>query len=216
MLEIGIALAILGLMMAIAIPSVNAISGAELKKTTGMLQGLLRDTYARAAISGNSHRVVFDLEAHAYWVEVSEGGVVMPREKLEPTREGAGVLDKVDERIENIEADTDDEEDQERLRLYKGPSWTPVPAPGQDRVDEVRPQKLPSDVYFKSVWVDHLSEAVTGGQTSITFFPGGYTQEAHITVTDDEDGDRTLTLVTQALTGEVFVDREEPELPRGY
>lgn len=215
LLEIGIALVILGLMLAVAVPSINAISGAELKKTTGMLQGLMRDTYARAALSGHTHRVVLDLEASSYWVEATEGGVVLKREKLSLTREGDAVLDKVDERIEDIEADSKDEADQERLKLYRHPSWAPVPFPGQDRVDEVRPQRLPSEVRFKSVWVDHLEEAATGGQVAIHYFPGGYTQEAHITLTDDDEGARTFTLVTNPLTGEVYVEDTEPEIPEG-
>lgn len=213
LLEIGIALVILGLMLAVAVPSINAISGAELKKSTGMLQGLMRDTYARAALSGHTHRVVFDLEVGAFWVEATEGGIVMKRAKLDLTRKGEAVLDKVDERLDGIEHDTKDEEDQERLKLYKHPSWTPVPFPGQDRVDEVKPQKLPSEVRFKKVWVDHMAEAASGGQVAIHFFPGGYTQEAHITLTDDEEGERTFTLVTNPLTGEVYVEDTEPEIP---
>lgn len=200
-------------MLAVAVPSINAISGAELKKTTGMLQGLMRDTYARAALSGNTHRVVLDLEAGAFWVEATSGGVVMKRQKLGLTREGAAVLDQVDERIEDIRSDTDDEEDQERLKLYAHPTWTPVPFPGQDRVDEVRPQRLPSEVWFKKVWVDHLEEPATGGQVAIHFFPGGYTQEAHITLSDDEEGERTFTLVTNPLTGEVYIEEREPPIP---
>lgn len=202
-------------MLAVAVPSINAISGAELKKATGMLQGLLRDTYARAALSGNTHRVVIDLEVGAFWVEATEGGVVMKRQKLGLTREGAAVLDQVDERLEGIDADTDDEEDRERLKLYRHPTWTPVPFPGQERVDEVRPEKLASDVYFKKVWVDHLEEPATAGQVAIHFFPGGYTQEAHITLTDDEAGERTFTLVLNPLTGEVYVEDQEPEIPEG-
>ncbi len=215
LLEIGIALVILGLMLAVAVPSINAISGAELKKTTGMLQGLMRDTYARAALSGHTHRVVLDLEAGSYWVEATEGGVVLKREKLSLTREGDAVLDKVDERIEDVDADSKDEEDQERLKLYRHPSWAPVAFPGQDRTDEIRPQKLPSEVRFKSVWVDHLEEAATGGQVAIHYFPGGYTEEAHITLTDDDEGARTFTLVTNPLTGEVYVEDTEPEIPEG-
>lgn len=212
LLEIGIALVILGLMLAIAVPSINAISGAELKKTTGMLQGLMRDTYSRAALSGNTHRVVFDLEVGSYWIEATEGGVVMKREKLSLTREGGAVLDKVDERIEDID-DPDDEAEKERLKVYSHPSWTPVPFPGEDRVDEVTPQKLPSEVRFKKVWVDHMEEPAVAGQVALHFFPGGYTQEAHVTITDDELGENTFTLETNPLTGEIYVHREEPEIP---
>jgi hypothetical protein len=214
LLEIGIALLLMGLMLAITVPSINALSGAELRKTTGMMQGLMRDTYARAALSGHAHRVVFDLDQGAYWVEITQGGIVMPRKKLEPTREGLGFLDPVDERLEGIDGEHADETDRTKIQLYRPPEWTPVPFPGEDKMDEVKPEKLPSDVRIHRIWVDHLEDRVRGGQVAVHFFPGGYTQEAQITLTDDDDGERTLTLVTQPLTGEVFVEDKEPELPR--
>jgi type II secretory pathway pseudopilin PulG len=216
LLEISIALLLLGLMMAVAVPGINALSGADLKKSSGMMQGLLRDTYARSAISGHTHRVVLDLELHAYWVEVTEGGIVLPREKQEADKEGKAVLDQLDERIERIQQDTRDEQDQEKLKLYRPPSFAPVPFPGQDRDDEVKPQRLPSDVRFKSVWADHLEKPAIGGQVAIYFFPGGYTQEVIITLTDDDLGERTLSLVTNPLTGEVYIDREVPEVPKAW
>jgi len=216
LLEVSITLLLLGLIMAIAVPSMNALTGAELRKTTGLIQGLLRDTYTRAALSGHAHRVVFDLESRSYWVEMTEGGVVMPRKKLELNREGGAVLDQVDERIEGIEADTKDEEDQAKLQLFKPPGWTPVPFPGESKLDEVQPAKLPSDVWFKSVWADHLAEAARGGQVAVHFYPGGYTQEAFITLSDEEDGGDTLTLVTNPLSGEVYVETEQPDIPKEF
>lgn len=212
LLEVGIAVGLAGLMLAIAVPSINAVTAAELKETTGMLQGLLRDTYARAALSGNSHRVVMDLGQRTYWVEASQGGVVMPRTRISPNREGVVILDPVDERIEDI-TDSTDVEDRTKVELYRNPTWEKVTFPGKDSLDENRAQKLPSDVLFKRVWVDHLEDFATAGQVAIHFFPGGYTQEAIITLTDDAEDGRTLTLITQPLTGEIWVQEEEPELP---
>jgi prepilin-type N-terminal cleavage/methylation domain-containing protein len=216
LLEVSIGLVLMGLALAVTTMSISAVTSAQLKKTTGMIQGLMRDTYTRAALSGNAHRVVFDMEAETYWVEMTEGGVVMPRGKLELTREGLAFLDPVDERLEGIEADTDDEEDRTRIQLFKPKSWTPVPFPGDDRLDEVRPAKLPSDIWFTSIWVDHLAEAAKGGQVAVHFYPGGYTQEAFITIADDEKGEDALTLVTNPLTGEVYVETEIPEIPKEY
>jgi hypothetical protein len=201
-------------MLAIAVPSLNAVTAAELKETTGMLQGLMRDTYARAALSGNSHRVVLDLGQRSYWVEASQGGVVMPRTRISPNREGVVILDPVDERIEDI-TDSSDVEDRTKVELYRSPTWEKVFFPGRDSLDENKAQRLPSDVLFKKVWVDHLEDFATDGQVAIHFFPGGYTQEAIVILTDDEENGRTLSLITQPLTGEIWVQEDEPELPAG-
>jgi hypothetical protein len=49
---------------------------------------------------------------------------------------------------------------------------------------------------------------------ALYFYPGGYTEEALITLTDDEgEGGRTLTLVVQPLTGEVLIEHDEPRVP---
>jgi anthranilate synthase component 1 len=56
-------------------------------------------------------------------------------------------------------------------------------------------------------------EASRGRQVALYFFPGGHAQEAQITLSDDLEGERTLTIRTAPLTGETFVDREIPELP---
>ena len=83
------------------------------------------------------------------------------------------------------------------------------PVEGEDG----QPHKLPSDVRFKAIWAEHLDDKQTGGQVALYFFPGGFTEEALITLTDDEQGERTLTLVVSSLTGEVDVVDEEPRVP---
>lgn len=206
LVEIGVALLLLSLLLSIAIPSTNALTGAHLRSEAGRLQGLMRDTYARTAMSGDSHRIVFDLDASTYWVEHTEGGVVLPRDPLQADREGRGILTVIDERIEGLE-DSDEAEDIEKLRLYSGPTWQPVAG------DEGKPHKLHTDVKIWSAWVDHMEGRVQGGQAALHFFPGGYTQEAQIVLTDDDAGERTLTIVTEPLTGETYVDTDVPDLP---
>jgi type II secretory pathway pseudopilin PulG len=222
LLEIGIALLLVGVLVAVAVPTLNALTGAELKRSTGMLQGLMRDTYARAALSGNAHRIVFDLDMNTYWVEQTEGNAVMPRKLYELTNEGGAVLDVEDERLEDVEKDSKELDDQTKRALLSAPRWAPVPAPSEKDIDDPKPQKLPSAcdpdevdgcVRFKKVWADHLADPAFAGQVAVTFFPGGYAQEAHVTVTDEEDGERVYTLELQPLTAEVYVHQDEPHIP---
>ncbi len=206
LMEIGVAIVLLTLFMGLVVPGFGALSGARLKTTTGMMGGLVRDTYARAALSGRSYRIVFDLEEGTYWVEESEGIARMKRERQELERDGKAALDKLDERVEEA-ADSTTEEDREKVRLLTGPGFKPVD--GEDG----KHTKLPDDVRYKSIWVEHLEKEATGGQVAMHFFPGGYAEEAHITLTDDDQGDRTMTVVVNPLTGEVDVVNEEPRIP---
>lgn len=207
LLEIGIAIVILSLLIAVAVPAMGALSGARLREESQVLGGAIRDTFARTALLGRSTRIIVDLEQDTWWVEDAPTVARVHREKLEADREGKAALDPVDERIEDIDKDTKDEGERARLELLAPVQWQPAEG------DYGKPHKLNDDVTFKKMWVEHLDDPVAAGQVALYFFPGGFTEEAHITLTDDEDGERTLTLVVSSLTGEVAVEDEEPRIP---
>ncbi len=194
LLEIGIALVLLGLMIAVAVPSLNSLTGARLKESTNLIGGAIRDTYARTALLGRSTRLVMDLEQQAWWIEESEGVARVKSVKLSADRDGKVDLDPKDRRIEDIEEDTTDVKEQAKVQLLSGPAFKAVDG------DFGAPQKLPTDVRFKNIWIEHLDDKVTHGVTALYFYPGGFTEEA-------------LTLVVQPLTGEVYVERDEPRVP---
>jgi prepilin-type N-terminal cleavage/methylation domain-containing protein len=207
LLEISIGLVLMGLMVAVAVPSLNAVSGARLKESTNLIAGAIRDTFARTALQGHSTRIVLDMEQQAWWIEETEGVARVKSTKLEADRDGKVALDAADERIEGIELDTRDAKEQAKLALFTGPTFKAIEG------EWGTPQKLPADVRFKNVWIEHLEDKVAGGVVALYFYPGGYTEEALITLTDDEEGSRTMTLAVQSLTGEVFVENDEPRVP---
>jgi len=210
LLEVSIALVLIGLMMAVAVPSLNAVAGTRLKEQTNRMAGAIRDTYARTALLGRSTRLVLDMDGGAWWVEETEGVARVKSVKEVADRDGKVKLDALDDRIEDIEADTTDVREQAKLALFSGPVFKPVEG------EWGQPQKLPAGVRFKSVWLEHLDDRVTGGNAALFFFPGGYTEEGIITLTDDEgdgQGGRVLSLVIQSLTGEVDIEEDEPRVP---
>jgi general secretion pathway protein H len=207
LLEVMIAIVLLSLLIAVAVPSLGALSGAQLKETTGLMAGAIRDTYARTALAGKSARLVMDLEAQTWWIEVAPNVVRTYREKIKSDRDDRAQLDPPDERLEHIDKDTQDEKERAKLELLSPPQWKP--AEGEDG----QAHKLPGDVHYKDVWIEHLYERMTKGKVALYFYPGGMTEEALITLTDDDEGERTLTLVVSSLTGEVSVEEEEPRIP---
>ena len=121
-LELGIALVLLGLILGVSIPAVNSLSGAELKKQVGMFQGLIREAYARAALSGTPHRLVFEMDRNVYWVEETQEKVLLGNRTLELADEGKAALQIIDDRIEGLEDDKDDPKASTMLKLLKGPT----------------------------------------------------------------------------------------------
>ncbi|MCC7073146.1 MAG: prepilin-type N-terminal cleavage/methylation domain-containing protein [Deltaproteobacteria bacterium] len=207
LLEILIAMVLLSLLIAVAVPALGALSGAELRSQAGLLTGAVRDTYARTALQGRSSRLVMDVEKNAWWIEEAAVVARLHATKLTADRDGKAKLDPVDERIEDIDADTDDEAERAKLELLAPPPFSPVEG------EAGQPHVLPGDVHFSSIWTEHLDDKVQGGQVALYFFPGGFTEEAIITLADDEKGESTLTLVVSSLTGEVDIVDEEPRVP---
>ncbi len=207
LLEILVVLVLLSLLIAITVPALGALSGAELRSQSGILTGAIRDSYARTALLGRSLRMVMDVEQGAWWVEEAPTVARLHNTKLTADRTGKAKLDQVDERIEDIDQNTQDEGERAKLELLAPPPFKAVE--GEDG----QPHKLPTDVRFKNIWAEHLDDKQAGGQVALYFFPGGFTEEALITLTDDDQGERTLTLVVSSLTGEVEVVDEEPRVP---
>jgi prepilin-type N-terminal cleavage/methylation domain-containing protein len=208
LLELAVVLVLISALVALAVPALGALTGARLKEEAGRMTGLIRDTYGRTALLGKSTRIVLDMEQHAWWVEETEKVARVHREKLEADRDGKVQLDPKDERIEDIEEDTEDEQEKAKLQLLAPPQFQAIEG------DDGKPHKLPDDIKIKAVWAEHLDERVSGGQVALYFFPGGFTEEAQITLSDgDDDDSRILTLVVSSLTGEVEVVEELPRIP---
>lgn len=176
LLEIMVVLLLVGVFTAIAIPTFRSITGSKLKSTANQLQGLIRDTYARASLSGKTCRIVFDMDKKEYWVE-----------------ESASIV-----KVKNQEQEEDD-------KLTKDPEFKAV----EDELGQK--QKLPEDIYFRSIWIDRFEERAGKGKIALYFFPDGYTEEAQIVIADDPEGKRLYNLVVEPLTGAVVI--EDQELP---
>lgn len=184
LLEIMVVLLLVGIFTAIAIPTFRSITGSKLKSTANQLLGLIRDTYARASLSGKTCRIVFDLDKKEYWVEESNDTV------------------KVKTQVQEEEAQ---KEERDTGKPQKAPEFKAV----EDELGEKH--KLPEDVYFRSIWIDRFEKRVSKGRVALYFFPDGYTEEAQIMISDDPEAKRLFNLVVEPLTGTVVI--EDQELP---
>lgn len=261
LIELGIVIGLLGIIMAIAIPSVNALTGAELRSNTAQIAGTIREGYARAAITGKTHRLVFDLDSGLFWLERTDERFVLPSERIQADSHGRGgstleerqeaAKEGVKNRVQTLTGGSDvgsdalaalglggaggtggmgamgglfnnlssnsmsagfgvDEDLEEALKnkLRRQVSFLPVEG------DIGRPQKLGEEIRFHRIWTGHQREGFTSGSAELYFFPTGFTERAHITLTDDEYGESSLTVVVNPLTARTKVLDEQPEDPR--
>jgi prepilin-type N-terminal cleavage/methylation domain-containing protein len=83
LLELLVVLAVVGLLMALGVRGVRWLRSSSLRETTTDIAAVLRGSYNLATMSATHHRVVFDLDAQTYRVEVCEGEVVLTRSERE-------------------------------------------------------------------------------------------------------------------------------------
>jgi general secretion pathway protein H len=194
LIEMTIALAVAGLLVAVAIPALSNVTRAQLRQRAGQLAGAIRSMYGTTALAGKSCRLVFDLDAGSYQAECAKAAVTLDREG-ERAHDGKRELSKEEELVANAK-DTEHLSDEERTRLellQKGAfaASTAVPL-----------TQLGTAVTFDGVWVQHQHERYKAGKAFLYFWPSGLTEGASIQLAQ---GDDVFSLIVSPLTGKVKV-----------
>jgi prepilin-type N-terminal cleavage/methylation domain-containing protein len=205
LIELIIVASLFALLVAILVPSVSNITGADHKYACTQLAGTIRFTYDLAARKSTAFRVVIDLDEHAYWVESSSDRFLLSREKTE-----------VDDGMLASEEDEDSDRSRRfvtRSFIEGGDMWEPKK---RARFTSFAGQltkkiRLPKDIYFQDVWVAHQEDRVTSGLAYLYSFPTGMTEQALIHVI--EENEDVYSLQVDALTGSVKILPHYVEIP---
>jgi general secretion pathway protein H len=198
LIEIGVALAVAALMLAVAVPALSAVTRAQLRQKSGQLAGALRSLYGSAAIGGHTCRLVLDLDANGYWSECAKTNVLLSREG-ERSQNGARVASR-DETVQPRDAMS--EEERARLEIAQKSAFAPSA--------DIPKTDLGGSVKFTDVWVQHQPERYTTGKSFIYFWSSGLTEEASIHVAQ---GDDVYSLIVSPLTGRVRIVADRADAP---
>ena len=206
--EMTIVVLVIALAAAVAIPSLKALTHANLRKSSSMLASTIGYLYNQSQMKGLCLRLVMDLKEGTYHVEASDGPTCLLNKELEEVVRGA--------RKEKPKKD----------ELNDGRSSTSIGGWGGERPISLKvkrarfmkvnhrllkPQRLPSGVGFKAVYVSHQADKYTTGRAFIHCLPMGFCERAFVYLSD---GDSVYTLVLHPLTGRVKIHRGEKELTR--
>lgn len=202
LIEVGVALVVAGLMMAVAIPALSAVTRAQLRQKSGQLAGGIRSLYGASAIAGHTCRLVLDLDANAYWSECAKGSVRLAREG-ERSQNGARLSTK-EEELQQEAAGREglSEEERERLALLQKSAFA--------ESKDIPRTELGGSVRFTDAWVQHQPERYTTGKAFLYFWPSGLTEEASIHLAQ---GDDVFSLIVSPLTGRVKISGERLDAP---
>lgn len=203
LIEIGVALCVAGLMLAVAIPAMSAVTRAQLRQKSGQLAGGLRALYGAAAIAGHTCRMVFDLDDSSYWSECAKGNVRLSAEG-ERSQNGARVATREEELLQDSATSRDglSDEEKERLTLAQKSAFAQTP--------DIPRTSLGGAVRFTDVWVQHQPERYTAGRAYLYFWSSGLTEEAAVHLAQ---GDDVYSLLVSPLTGRVKVVGDRVDAP---
>ena len=192
LIELLIVIAVLAVMSAAAMPSLNAVTGASARAAAGELSGAARYLFDTAALRHQTCRLALDVDHASWWTECTEGRATPGKEAA--TEEEAALEDRFP-----------DERDAEKRKLLAGSKFGAF----KDRLAGKR--ALPGSAGFAEVWSAHQHEPITKGMAYVYFFPQGQAEAARIAIAD---GDNVYSVVTQAFTGRARVVTGKPELPK--
>jgi len=202
LIEIGVALCVAGLMLAVAIPALSAVTRAQLRQKSGQLAGGVRALYGASAIAGHTCRLVLDLDANAYWSECAKSDVRLSREG-ERSQNGARMATREEELIEDTKGREGlSDEEREKLELIQKSAFAPS--------NDVPKTELGGSVKFTDVWVQHQPERYSSGKAFLYFWPSGLTEEASIHLAQSDD---VFSLIVSPLTGKVKIAGERLDAP---
>ncbi len=197
LIELMVAMAIVGLIFALAASGLRTAFNVNLKSSSTRLAAILRYLSNKAVTEHLYLRMVYDLDSQTYFAEQSGDPFVISPEGEE---EGA----KKEENEEEAQKETEGEEGTEG---EKQTAFTQVES------KLLKPTKLPSDVFFKDVSVSYLSQKTESGTAYTYFFPDGYATATLINLRNEEDDDH-FSIEIRPLSGKVKVEGEYREMEK--
>ncbi|MBK7537731.1 MAG: type II secretion system protein [Myxococcales bacterium] len=212
LLEIMIVLAIIGASLMLVRSGFRLVTKADLAENSVELTALLRRANQMAIEQGEMHRVLIDLDKHAYAIEVCQGQAAIARNEAVAVNEDEKkrALLRMEGQLRGVttEALSSDPEETARKALalagHHVADRTCGPAAGITGDSQgkgfIRQLRSAKGIKFREVWVQHQEKSSTDGQVAIYFFPVGSTEKAVIELTDGTD---VFSILLHGLTSRV-------------
>ncbi|MBL4632294.1 MAG: type II secretion system protein [Kofleriaceae bacterium] len=221
MLEIMIVLAIIGGLMAVLGGGMLKGDETRLREAGSQLMTTLRSAYNMATMTGKHHRVVFDLEAQSYQVEVCTGKQVLVRGDKEAVPD-QDALERIQEKMKEkaarqvdediMSAETPEDAFASAAALEGVRVGTtrcqPVGAsvPGQKGKGSLRKLDTKRGIEISKIYVQHLNDPVEEETVSINFFPVGSAEKAVVVISN---GEEEYSVLVFGMTSRVKLVKDE-------
>ncbi len=207
-------IAIAAMLLGAVVVGIGALTGARARATLGELGGAMRAMYDRAALTGHTCRMVFDLPpgdttGFTYRAECAPRAVTTGGDREKVLKDDTQARDDAAKRG-----------NRGSFNARSGSSLLDVLSREKDRVEaaakfsvftspEVEPRRV-SGVKL-SVWTPHQHQPARSGLAYVYFFPQGSAERAQLTA---RQGNSVWTLTVSPLTGNTTVVDGEPAIPK--
>lgn len=206
LIEIMVALVLIGLMVVGAVTGLQSITKSDLRGSASRMAGAIRYLFDRASTTGRAHRLVFDFKEGSYWAEVTNDKVFLNSGKEnEETRKKLAELIAKENEEERKEEERNEFQGSAIPARYLPKPYKPKRAEfGAFKETSMRKVTLPGKVILADYYVPRLESPMTEGQAYLYFFPLGMTEPALIHLSDAKR-ETFYSLVVHPLTGRVKV-----------
>ncbi|MBX5483822.1 MAG: prepilin-type N-terminal cleavage/methylation domain-containing protein [Myxococcaceae bacterium] len=229
LIEVTISIAIIAVLLAATVLTLDAVTGATAKKVTGQLAATIRGLYDEAALSGRTCRMTFEFpdgrneDGMVKWhAECAERGITTLKNRDEE-------LEQANDRTRESERNRGEEAARAALQRRSARDFNLLDAPTLDEVMNAERERVEREVAYSeyappnrepleippgvklSIWTKNQKEPVDTGVAYLYFYPQGYTERALIYVTQ---GDNEWTIRISPLTGKTEVVPGHVEVPR--
>ncbi len=199
LIELSVAIMIVAVLLAVALPAFNDVTNGDLKGTAVRISGAARTCFGEAAVKNVTLRVAYDLDANAYWVEAYPGAFQVSRAErdLDEVRDEEKEKDEEEKKKKEL-ADRWGRGDEVESAGAPSPKFVPV------KVAFEEPQRLPRGVKFAGVKSPQFKQVVKDGRAYTHFFPNGWAEPTLVYLQED-GGKSMMTLEMEPLTGRVIL-----------
>lgn len=191
LIELMVVVALIALISVMALPSISSYFQVSLNSSTRELAATIREAYNATLITGELHRVAYDLKKGEYWVEKGPNTAVL---ETKESRER--------------------EERRKRLRFGDKAANENKPSFSMDKSVTNKKKALPRGVTFEDVVTEQNREPQTAETTGTAYthiFPNGLTEQTIVHLADTSQHHSSLSITPLLGRSDVYDRYMKPE-----
>ncbi len=218
LIELMVAMAIVGLIFAAAASGLRSVFNMGLKSDAGHLGSVIRNLSNKAVTEHTYLRLVYDIDERRYSVEQSDEPFLVSTEVEEPGGKKQSLAEHLLKKPEAGEIDALTSEDS----VGEVGSPKDIEDEAASKKDEefvtieegaLKPARLSSGVFIKDIETSYSSTKLTNGKAYTYFFPDGFATRTMIHLRDEDDEDH-YSIEVSPVSGKVKIESDYREMEK--